>query len=322
MPPPTPASYLDTLRARLGHELIPLSYSTAIVRDEEGRILFHHRSDFDVWGLPGGILEPGETAAGCAVRETREETGLEVRPLRLAAVLSAPEHTVSYPNGDQAQQISPYFECKVMGGKLRSQDRETTDLAFYAPGSLPKMFPWYQLAIRHALASSSVYFDPPISAPPGAFPNPIWRHIRSHFGPDPLVLPGATALIRNERGSILMLRRIDTGKWWLPGGLLELGESLASTAIREVKEETGLDVEPVRVAGIFAGHKAQFPGPDQLFPLATWFDCRVRGGTITPDHEEADAVEFFPAERLPETPAGLEKRIQMVLDAPDRAVFV
>jgi ADP-ribose pyrophosphatase YjhB (NUDIX family) len=318
---PNPESYLAWLRSRIGHAFIPLSYSTAIVRDPGGRILLHRRSDFDVWGLPGGVLEPGESPSSCAIRETLEETGLRIRPTRLAAVLSSPEHSVRYPNGDQAQQVSPYLVCEVIGGQIHSYDSESSAVAFFDPDALPEVFPWYRLAIYQALHSEEVYFDPPIDPPADKYPNPIWKAIREKTGPGPLVLPGATALIRDENGGILMMRRTDTGRWWLPGGLMELGESLASTAIREVREEVGLEVEPIRVAGIFAGHRAQFSGPDQLFPLSTWFDCKVRSGTCKPDQVEADRVEFFPPHRLPELPAGLPERIEKILASPLRAFF-
>jgi 8-oxo-dGTP diphosphatase len=316
-------SYLHWLRARVGHELIPLTYSTAIVRNAQGDILLQYRSDFHSWGLPGGVLEPGESPASCAVRETLEETGLMIRPLRLAAVLSGPEHSVEYPNGDLSQQISAYLDCDVLGGALECSDPETSDVAFFAPTALPDMFPWYRLAIRSSIESSNTtYFDPPVFSAANAHPNPIWRHLRSRVGPDPLVLPGAMALIRDAEDRILMLRRTDTGKWWLPGGLLELGESLAATAVREVKEETGLEIEPFRLAGIFAGYQAQFASSDKLFPFSAWFDCRIVGGLLVPDHVEADRAEYFPMDNLPEIPAGLAERIHLVNTSPHQAVFV
>ena len=82
------SAYLEWLRAYVGHHLIPLVYATALIRDEAGRLLFQRRADFGEtwWGLPGGLLEPGETPAACVRREALEETGLRVEPIRLTGV--------------------------------------------------------------------------------------------------------------------------------------------------------------------------------------------------------------------------------------------
>jgi 8-oxo-dGTP diphosphatase len=313
-------SYIEWLRACIGHAPLPLAYSTAIVRDAAGRILLHQRSDFHRWGLPGGVIEPGESPADCAMRETLEETGVRVRTVRLVAVLSSPEHMVEYPNGDRAQPVSPYLECEAIGGRLLERAAESTAVAFFPPDQLPELFPWYARALQY-LSATEPFFEAPIHATPGQYPEPIWKSIRAKTGPAPLVLPGASALIHDERGRILMVRRTDNGRWWLPGGLMELGENLAATAIREVREEAGLDVEPVRLAGIFSGHRAQISGPDQLFPLSTWFECRTRGGICKPDHIEVEDTKFFSPDRLPEMPDGLADRLRQVLASPHRAII-
>lgn len=133
--------YLESLRGRVGNRLIPLAYSTVLVHDEKGRMLFQHRSDFDVWGLPGGIVEPGESPAACARREAQEETGLAVQPIRLTAVLSGPRHTILYPNGDQVQQVTFFFECTINSGSLRSGGGESTALEFSPWRICPPRFP-------------------------------------------------------------------------------------------------------------------------------------------------------------------------------------
>ncbi len=80
----------------------------AIVFDEHGRVLLCHRRDVDLWNLPGGGLEPGETPWDGVVREVREETGLEVAVQRLAGVYSKPE----------VNEVVFSFVCDVVGGAL------------------------------------------------------------------------------------------------------------------------------------------------------------------------------------------------------------
>lgn len=309
--------YIKDLRRRIGHALIPLSYSTVFVHDDAGRILFHYRPDFNLWGLPGGILEVGESPADCARREALEETGLHVEPQRLTAVLSSPKHNILYPNGDRVQQITFFFESRTIGGTLRPALGEFSRLAFFPEGEFPRTLPWYELALANR-GGSDPFFDPPEFAPPAG--EATWSFLRSRVGPAPLVLPGASALIRDERGRILLIRRIDSGRWALPGGLLELGESLAGTAVRETEEETGLRIEPIRVRGVFGGHRVVFPGGDTLYPISTWFECEIRSGSIRPDGRESDRVEFHDPAGLPELVRGIRERLTETLVSTGTAV--
>jgi 8-oxo-dGTP pyrophosphatase MutT (NUDIX family) len=90
-------SYLQWMRQHVGQQKILLAFATACVRDENGRILWQQRADFGWWGLPGGILELDESLPQCAVREVKEETGLEVTPVRLIGIYSSPDFDVTYP---------------------------------------------------------------------------------------------------------------------------------------------------------------------------------------------------------------------------------
>jgi ADP-ribose pyrophosphatase YjhB (NUDIX family) len=327
--------YLTSLRQKTGPALIPLVYSTVILRDETGRILFHHRPDFGLWGLPGGILEAGESPADCARREALEETGLQIEPLRLTAVLSSPKHNILYPNGDRVQQISFYFESRITGGALRPDRDETTQLAFFTRGKLPRTLPWYT-AVLNLDGGGEAFFDPPEFFAPSSSPDasiesesksgrtppqPTWAFLRSRAGSLPLILPGATALIRDDAGRMLLVRRMDSGLWMFPGGLLELGESLAGTVIRETREETGLRVEPLRIRGIFGGHRVVYPQGDVLYPVSTWFECALRAGTLRADMDEVDRAEFFTPEDFPEMVPGVRERWEKLRASPRSAVF-
>jgi 8-oxo-dGTP diphosphatase len=79
------------------------------------------------------------------------------------------------------------------------------------------------------------------------------RKLRAKVGHDLLMMPGVTAVIRNEAGEVLLHRGSDNGKGSIIGGALEPGEHPAEAIVREVAEETGLKVVPVRITGVYGG---------------------------------------------------------------------
>jgi HAD superfamily hydrolase (TIGR01450 family) len=110
----------------------------AVVFDGSGRVLLGRRADNGLWGLPSGRVEPAETVEEAAVREVREETGLEVEVVRLIGVYSDPaSQAFVYPMGEVVQFVTSCFRCGVVGGGLRADGRETTDAAFFAVDRLP-----------------------------------------------------------------------------------------------------------------------------------------------------------------------------------------
>lgn len=126
--------------------------ASAVIVDERGRILLQRRSDNGRWGLPGGGVEIGESLASAAVREVREETGLDVEVTRLIGVYSDPAfQVVRYPDGHVVHYISACFECRVVGGRLALCE-ETLALDWFDPASLPgELLPIHRLRIDDAL---------------------------------------------------------------------------------------------------------------------------------------------------------------------------
>ena len=107
----------------------------------EGRVVLVRRREAPLageWSLPGGGVEVGETLAQAVVREMREETGLDVEPVRLIGVYSDPANhqVITYPDGNVIHYVSTVFECAVRGGALACGD-ESLELAFFAPDALP-----------------------------------------------------------------------------------------------------------------------------------------------------------------------------------------
>ena len=127
--------------------------------------------------------------------------------------------------------------------------------------------------------------------------------LRECVGHDLLLVPAAAACIRDEEGRVLLVRRSDGDNLWsLPGGGMELGERAAETVVREVREEIGLEVEPVALIGVYSSPEYVFgyPNGDQVQPVIVFFECRVVGGELEPDQEEILEGRYFgPEDELP-----------------------
>lgn len=126
--------------------------ASAIVTDEQGRILLIKRRDNTLWALPGGGHDIGETIADTAVREVKEETGLDVEVTGLVGVYTNPQHVVAFSDGEVRQQFSLSFTTKVLGGTLAIDD-ESTEIAWTHPDDMTglDMHPSMLLRIDHYL---------------------------------------------------------------------------------------------------------------------------------------------------------------------------
>ncbi|MGC9395914.1 MAG: NUDIX domain-containing protein [Anaerolineae bacterium] len=135
--------HLANIRKCVGHALLLTPAAGACIRDAEGRILLLRRTDGDnLWSFPGGMIKPGEGAADAVKREVREEIGLEVEPVTLIGAYTSPEYAFAYPNGDQVQPVTLFFECRVVGGELRPDLEEIVEARYFGPeDALPPMRP-------------------------------------------------------------------------------------------------------------------------------------------------------------------------------------
>ncbi len=296
-------SYLEWLRSRVGQGPIILVYATAIIRDGDGRILFQRRGDFPAWGLPGGLLEPGETILETLVREAREETGYEVAPVRFVGLYTSPEYTVRYSNGDITQQVTACFECRITGGDGRPDGREALEQEFLEAGRAPKLFPWYEQMLSDALADGRAMTRFDAGAPLGANPYPggLVRWIRSKVGSERILLPCACAVILDDEMRVGLIRRADSGHWGQPCGAMEVGERIDVTVKREVLEETGLEVRVERLSGFYTGPEqvSTYPNGDQVWLATAVFLCTITGGAPRPVGVETTDVGFFRLDALP-----------------------
>lgn len=315
--------YIKWLRDRVGHQKVIVIYASICIVDDNGRLLWQQRGDFGWWGLPGGVLELDEDLATCAVREAKEETGLDVTLTGLVGVYSSPDYDVSYPNGDEVQQVTYTFSATVTGGSLRADKSETLDLAWRELDDIPDTAIWYRHMAEDLTAVRSGDRDGPSfdSGSPGTSraAEPYFKTVRRHIGQDPFVVATAVAAVFDDDGRLLLVRRADDGTWSLPGGMVELGERIDQTVTNEVREETGLAIEPERLIGVYsnADYVIRFPNGDVIKAAGCLFRCRLLGGTPTPDLDEILEVRFFAPEDIPELGRRYKQRVAAALNRAD-----
>ncbi|QBI52116.1 NUDIX hydrolase [Streptomonospora litoralis] len=133
--------------------------------------------------------------------------------------------------------------------------------------------------------------------------------LRKHVGHELLFLTGVTAVVIAETGEILLHRRAEDGSWSTPGGILEPGEQPAAALVREVAEETGVDVVPERIAGVVTEPPFTYRNGDRVQFLDVTFRCRPVGGEPRPVDEESLEARWFAPDRLPAMNERIMRRI-------------
>jgi ADP-ribose pyrophosphatase YjhB (NUDIX family) len=123
---------------------------TAFVLDEMDRVLLIHRTDNDLWALPGGAQEVGEYIADTVVRETKEEAGIDVEVIGVVGIYTNPNHVVEFTDGEVRQQFSICFRARRLGGRLRGSS-ETSEARWVAAEELDglSIHPSMRLRIDH-----------------------------------------------------------------------------------------------------------------------------------------------------------------------------
>ena len=111
----------------------------AVIFDSPGeKVLLTRRTDNGRWCLPGGAMDPGESASECCAREVLEETGLVVTVGRLIGVYSTPHRITEYADGNRKQALDLVFEAVRISGELSVSD-ETTKLGYFSPEQMKSM---------------------------------------------------------------------------------------------------------------------------------------------------------------------------------------
>lgn len=123
----------------------------------------------------------------------------------------------------------------------------------------------------------------------------------TYGGPPNKIVPSVAAVIFDEAGRVLLQQRGDNGYWGLPGGSVELGETVAEAVLREVAEETGYTVEIVRLVGVYSDPRhtvARYADGNAVQYVSSLFECRIIGGSPTLC-DETLALAWFAPDALP-----------------------
>lgn len=144
--------FVLTLRAKIGHDPMPLNGGMAAVLDERGRVLLVRRSDNHRWTLVTGCIDPGEQPAVGMLREIEEETGVIAAVERLVLV-NTDDHLSSAPNGDLIWWTIFGFRCRYVSGEARVNDEESIDVGWFDPADMPALPPLHTRCLELARAN-------------------------------------------------------------------------------------------------------------------------------------------------------------------------
>jgi 8-oxo-dGTP diphosphatase len=149
------------------------------------------------------------------------------------------------------------------------------------------------------------------------------RDLRAKIGHDLLLTPGVAAVIINEAGEVLLQRRSDNGEWGLPGGAMEPGEEPAETLVREIREETALEVVPERIVGVYSGSdfRVRYDNGDEAMIVSITFACRPLAGEPRVNDDESLEIRYFAPGALPSMEPRHLMRIEDALRNDPRARF-
>lgn len=148
--------YIDDPDAPRANSVVPSV--VAIVRDDQGRVLLIHKTDNDLWALPGGGHEIGESIADTVVREVKEETGYDVKVTGLSGTYTNPGHVMAYEDGEVRQQFSIAFTADLVGGNARpSSESKKVEWVDPADAEALPMHPSMRMRLEHGIQNGQTY---------------------------------------------------------------------------------------------------------------------------------------------------------------------
>jgi len=127
------------------------------------------------------------------------------------------------------------------------------------------------------------------------------------------MVPSVNVVVADDAGRILLIHRTDNGNWAVPGGAIDLGESMIDAAVRETQEETGIDCEITGLVGIFTDprHVIHYTSNDEVRQeFSIMLTGRAVGGRPTPSSETSD-VRWIEPKRLSELPMDRSMRLRL-----------
>ena len=128
--------YYKYLRKYVGHKPIILPGSVVIILNDQNEVLLQKRHD-GYWGLPGGLMDLGESFEEVAKREVFEETGLVVENLKLLNIFSGSEYYFKVPNGDELYSVTAVYYTRDVSGDMNIDYSESVKMQYYPINNLP-----------------------------------------------------------------------------------------------------------------------------------------------------------------------------------------
>ena len=137
-------------------------------------------------------------------------------------------------------------------------------------------------------------------------------NLREKVGHSPLIGVGATTLVFNNKNELLLNLRSDTNTWGIPGGSKELNETLEDCAVRELKEETNINVNDLELITVLSGKEYYFkyPNEDELDCVIVLYKVLNYECELNINDGESKELKFFSLDNLPE----LESRAKAIID--------
>ena len=162
------SEYIRALRAKVGNDVLEVPTAAVITFDPTGRVLLARHADTDMWTAPGGMIEPYETPADAAVRETWEETGVLVQLTHVVGVFGGELCGVKYRNGDELSWVATVFAARPVRGEPRADGDEMLDARYFTPSELDGLAckPHVRMFLAAALAAQErAWFQPATWSP-------------------------------------------------------------------------------------------------------------------------------------------------------------
>ena len=137
-------------------------------------------------------------------------------------------------------------------------------------------------------------------------------NLRKYVGHEPLIGLGATTLVFNDRKEILLNLRSDTNSWGIPEGSMELYETIEETAVRELKEETGISTDKLELVSVLSGkgYYFEYPNGDKMCTVIVLFKVINYTGQLHINGNESKQLKFFALNNLP----AMEQRAKAIID--------
>ena len=127
------------------------------------------------------------------------------------------------------------------------------------------------------------------------------KDLRKYVGHEPILTAGVGLFVFNDQDKVLMQLRTDYNQWGFPGGSMELGESFEETAMRELKEETNLDIKEMKLIKVLSGKDTyrEYPNGDKLYDITALFVITKYDGELRVNDDESKKFDWFSINDLP-----------------------